>query len=69
VNEDFDSFVVYYVAWHEGEFNLQTMKKMVLDDIGQEGLTNALIVFRAKRLERESRGDYRTLFQAMQASP
>lgn len=64
MDQNFETFLLYYISWHEGEMTLAELKEMVIADIGQEGLTDALGTFRSKRLEREAAGDKRTLYDA-----
>jgi hypothetical protein len=47
-----DCFLLYYTAWHEGEFSLSSLKTQVVDEIGIEGLMAALAELRADRLHR-----------------
>lgn len=68
MDNNFDTFVLYYTAFHEGELTLAELKEMTLADIGEEGLKAALATFRSKRLEREAAGDKRTLYDATNAS-
>lgn len=62
----FETFVLFYVAWQEHEISLREMKEMILAEIGEEGLTKAIAVFRSKRLEREATASKKTLYDVLQ---
>jgi hypothetical protein len=64
MDSKFDAFVLYYTAFHEFEITAKEMKEMLLLEIGEDGLKQALEVFKQKRLERETAGDKRTLYEA-----
>lgn len=61
----YETFVLYYIAWHDKEFSLAEMKISLLSELGLDGFAEALGEFKAKRKEREAAGDYRTLFETM----
>lgn len=61
---NFEAFVLYYTAFHEGELNIKEFKEMLLADVGEEGLKEALAIFKQKREERLAAGDKRTLYDA-----
>lgn len=63
--DPFETFVLYYTAWHEHEFSLPELKTLLLEELGTEGFESALHTFRTKRLERKSVGDKRTLYDAL----
>lgn len=56
MSDEFETFVMYYTAFHEGEFSLAEMKEALLLDLGADGFAKALAAFKAKRLEREAAG-------------
>ncbi len=62
---NFDTFLLYYIAWHEGEYTIREIKSILLSDLKKNGLEDALAEFRKKRMLRVSNGDFRTLFQVM----
>jgi hypothetical protein len=64
MDSTFDALVLYYTAFREFEITLKEMKEMLVSEIGEEGLKQALEVFKQKRLEREAAGDKRTLYEA-----
>jgi hypothetical protein len=64
MNEDYETFVMCYEEWHEGNLNLQGMKTLILGEIGEERFHSALEEFRSRRLNRESSGEFRTLYDA-----
>lgn len=59
----FEAFVLYYTAWQDGEISLSDMKEFILAEVGEEGMAEALNVFRQKRLEREAQGVKMTLYE------
>ena len=63
MSEHYELFVLYYTAWHEKEFDLAELRATVTSEIGEEAFKAVVAEFRAKRLERESQGDFRTLYQ------
>lgn len=65
MNANYETFLLYYVSCHEGEFVLSQMKQLLLAEIGEAGLLEAVAIFRSKRLERESQGIYKTLYETM----
>lgn len=64
MDSKFDAFVLYYTAFHDFEINIKELKEMLLLEIGEDGLQEALVVFKQKRLEREAAGDKRTYYEA-----
>lgn len=60
-----ETFVLYYVCWHEGEFSLTEMRRLLVIEIGEDGLRIALAEFRKRRLERQQTGDFRTYYEVM----
>ncbi len=49
-DENYETFHLYYTAWHEGEFkSLKELRAALVGDIGEDGLTKALVAFRHKR--------------------
>lgn len=67
MDNNFETFVLFYTAWHEGEMSLKDMREMVVAEIGEAGLTLAIEQFRAKRLEREAAGIFCTLYDTIKA--
>lgn len=65
MDSKFDAFVLYYTAFHEFEITTKEMKEMLLLEIGEDGLKQALEVFKEKRFEREAAGDKRTFYEAV----
>jgi hypothetical protein len=64
MDSKFDALLLYYTAFREFEITLKEMKEMLVSEIGEDGLTQALEVFKQKRLEREAAGDKRTYYEA-----
>ena len=64
-NNNFETFVLYYTLWHEGDGTIYDMKKHVIAEIGEDGFAEAIEIFRQKRLEREAAGSKKTLYQEM----
>ncbi len=54
-------------AFHEWELNLNDFKEMLLAEIGEEGIKDALATFKAKREERFAAGDKRTLYDVLKS--
>lgn len=67
MDNNFETFVLFYTAWNEGEMSLQEMREMLVVEIGEAGLSAALAIFREKRLEREAAGVFKTLYDTMQS--
>lgn len=65
MGDPFETFVLYYTAWHENEFSLSELKNLLLEELGTEGFEQALHTFKAKRLERYAEGDKRTLYDVL----
>ena len=65
MSNEFDTFVMYYTAFHEGEFSLTEMKEALLLDLGADGFAKALADFKAKRLERLAAGVKGTLYDEL----
>lgn len=65
----FDTFLLYYASWHEGEFGLFEMKAQMLADLGRDGYNNAVAAFSEKlrELDEEQKGvkKKRTMYQIM----
>lgn len=64
---EYDAFMLYYTCWHEGEFSLLEMKQLLIDEIGQDGLTIAIAEFKKHRSERENNGDFRILYKVIKS--
>ena len=60
--EKLDTFLLYYVCWHEHEFDLQEMKKLLLDDLGPDGLSEALKEFQELYMPYREADDHRTYY-------
>lgn len=67
MDANFETFSLYYTAFHEFEFTTKELKEMLISEIGEEGFKQALITFRQKREERQAVGDKRTLHDVMKA--
>jgi len=52
---EFDTFMLYYTAFHEGEFSLVEMKENLLNELGADGFAKALFDFKAKRRELDTK--------------
>jgi hypothetical protein len=63
VSNELETLLLFYVSWHEGEFTLSEMRQSLLDELGEAGFLLALQHFSLARLERESRGDFRTYYE------
>lgn len=50
MDNNFDTFILFYTAFHEGELTLTEMRKGIVDEIGEDGLNLALIAFKTARL-------------------
>ncbi len=61
--ETLDTFLLYYVCWHEHEFDLQEMKKLLLGELGPDGLSESLKEFRALWTPYHEAGDRRTYYK------
>ncbi len=61
---ELETFILYYIGWHEHEYGFAEFKQSVLGELGEEGFKFALIHFREMRLAREADGDRRTYYEA-----
>jgi hypothetical protein len=68
MSDEFETFALYYTAFHEGEFSLAAMKEALLLDLGADGFAKALADFKAKRLEREAAGVKGTLYDELKGN-
>jgi hypothetical protein len=62
-----ETFILYYLCWHEGELSFSEFRQSLIDDLRPEGMKAALEMFREMRLEREKSGDRRTYFEAQRS--
>lgn len=63
MSDNFMIFHLYYTAWKEKEFSLFEMRDLLVDEIGKEGLLEAVDEFRKLRLDREATGDFRSYYE------
>jgi len=59
-----ETFILYYLCWHEGEIDFTEFKQSLLEELKPEGMKAALNMFSEMRLERERHDDRRTYFEA-----
>lgn len=62
-----ETFILYYLCWHERDISFTEFKQSLLDELEPEGMKSVLEMFREMRLERERNGDYRTYFEVQKA--
>jgi len=49
VDNNLETFLLFYTAFHEGEMTIKEMRAGIVSEIGEEGLTLALVAFREAR--------------------
>jgi hypothetical protein len=75
MDSNFESFMLYYVAWHDGEFGLsyegnpdfglRRMVRLLKEDVGQEGFNVALAIFGSVVQKRFASGIKKTIYQSI----
>ena len=67
MDANYEAFVLYYTAFHAWEINTKEFKEMLINDIGEEGLGKAIVIFREEREKRVAAGDKRLLDDVLKA--
>jgi hypothetical protein len=62
-----DTFLLYYTAWRDGEFDLRGMQEMMLSDLGKEAYDHAVSSFGQKVQERRAAGIKKTIYDSIKA--
>lgn len=60
-----ETFILYYIAWHENEFSLVEMRELLIGELGEAGFVQVLAEFKTQRLAREAAGDLRTMYRIL----
>lgn len=64
---NYEAFLLYYTAFHEWEISTSDFKQMLTEEIGEEGVKDALSTFRAEREARFVAGDMRLLYDVQKS--
>ncbi len=74
MNLNWETFLLYYTAWHEGEFDrhedyedfgLRRVRRELIEDLGEEGFRDALAIFSEKVKSRAAAGINKTLYESI----
>lgn len=62
---EYETLILYYTCWHDGEFSLSEMRRLLIDELGEDGLRISVEEFRKHRLERIANGECRIYYEVM----
>ncbi len=62
---EYETLILYYTCWHEGEFPFSEMRRLLIDELGEDGLHVAVAEFRKHRSERIENGECRIYYEVM----
>lgn len=67
MNEQLETFLLYYECWHEKEIDFTEFRENLISDLGEDGMKSAVSLFRDMCSPRWATGDRRTYYELMKS--